>query len=280
MPDDPRIEPDDTATWPPLDALRPGFDAGRAPCTAALAGRTITAAFDDGGSVRHTFFDTTRMTWEFLDGSGAHGDEDYEAFEVADELYYAQFRHRDLPGTAVALVADLRAGRTLAVVSEIGAGTSGRPACTQQFRPGVIDGLTVSGQQPAPSTDLVGRRVLWAYSDEHAYEHLYLSGHAYTWQCLAGPERGLADTDACTTYRIRPGIYLFAWREKVVPCAAVTVADHTRMRSHGALFGRTGPGAATAGTTAHFTFGGHGRLLGATCYPDRYNPAATGGRAR
>jgi hypothetical protein len=126
----------------------------------------------------------------------------------------------------------------------------------------------VTGPAPRPSLDLVGRRALWVYSEAHAYEHLYLSRHWYTWQCLAGPERALADTDACTTYRLRPGIYMFGWREKVIPCAAVTVADHDSMRSHGALFGLDAEGTGTG----HFTFGAFRRLLGATVHPEQYDP--------
>ncbi len=110
------------------------------------------------------------------------------------------------------------------------------------------------------------------YSAEHAYEHVYLSPLWYTWQCLAGPERGQADTDENTVYTIRPGIHVFAWREKVIPCAAVTIADHRdakALRSHGVLFGLDETGA----VPTHFTFGAHGRLLSNTVHPQPYDPA-------
>lgn len=96
----------------------------------------------------------------------------------------------------------------------------------QVFVPGRIDGIEASGPAPAPTSALLGRRVLWVYSTEHAYEHVYLTPTWYSWHCLAGPERGLADTDENTAYEVRPGIYVFAWREKVIPCASVTIADH------------------------------------------------------
>ena len=113
---------------------------------------------------------------------------------------------------------------------------------------------------------------MWVYSTEHAYEHVYLSPQWYTWQCLAGPERGLADTDEHTTFEVRPGINVFAWREKVIPCGSVTIADHRdarAIRSHGVLFGENEAG---DGWT-HFTFGAHGRLISATVHPDEYDPA-------
>lgn len=110
------------------------------------------------------------------------------------------------------------------------------------------------------------------YSSAHAYEHVYLSPHWYSWQCLAGPEQGLADTDENTAWRVRAGIYVFTWREKVIPCGSVTIADHRdqkALRSHGVLFGQDESG---SGVT-HFSFGAHGRLLSNTAHPVEYDPS-------
>ncbi|MFJ9786608.1 MoaF C-terminal domain-containing protein [Amycolatopsis sp. NPDC101161] len=240
----------DTSTWLPLDGLAPGFDANKAPAVDDLRGREFVLR-DDNGPIR---------TWTGTDAG--------ETFLVDDDLYYVQVRPADRE--AVSLFLDLRDGRALVVTTTIG--DHGTPRVTQQFRPATIDGYDVRGEAMAPSTALIGRRVLWVYSAEHAYEHVYLSPHWYTWQCLAGPERGLADTDENTVYRLRPGIHVFAWREKVIPCASVTVADHRdarALRSHGVLFGLD----ATGEQPTHFTFGAHGRLLSTTVHPGPYDPA-------
>jgi hypothetical protein len=58
----------------------------------------------------------------------------------------------------------------------------------------------------------------------------------------------------------------------VIPCAAVTIADHRNaraLRSHGVLFGLDGSGT----TPTHFTFGAHGRLLSTTVHPEERDPA-------
>ncbi|WP_410565679.1 molybdenum cofactor biosynthesis F family protein [Amycolatopsis sp. cmx-4-61] len=249
----------DTSTWLPLDGLAPGFDANKAPVTGDLDGRTFDLHDDGSGhSVRIT---GTTVTW---DGSAAPA----ETFLVDDDLYYLQFH--PAAREAVSLLLDLRNGRALVVTTTIG--DHGTPRVTQQFRPATLGGTEARGEPMAPSTALTGRRVLWVYSPEHAYEHVYLSPHWYTWQCLAGPERGLADTDENTVYRVRPGIHVFAWREKVIPCASVTVADHRdarRLRSHGVLFGLDGTGE----HPTHFTFGAHGRLLSTTVHPAGLDPA-------
>ncbi|MGW4059842.1 MoaF C-terminal domain-containing protein [Amycolatopsis sp. NPDC004747] len=244
----------DTSTWLPLDGLAPGFDANKAPVVDDLHGRSFVLRDDDGGPGR------------VVDAEIAAG----ETFLVDDDLYYVQHHPSPDAREAVSLFLDLRDGRALVVTTTIG--DHGTPRVTQEFRPATIDGFDVRGEPMAPSTALIGRRVLWVYSREHAYEHVYLSPHWYTWQCLAGPERGLADTDENTVYRIRPGIHVFTWREKVIPCASVTIADHRdarRLRSHGVLFGLD----ATGERPAHFTFGAHGRLLSTTVHPAGYDPA-------
>lgn len=266
----------DTSTWLPLDGLAPGFDANKAPLTADLAGRTVTLVDDRGTRIVHRFGEA-RVEWEYVPGEGdpippTTGADDYEAFRVDDGLYFAQFHHEYDPNEAVSLVIDLTNGRALSVIQAIGGDFPGNTAVKQLFVPSRLEGVEATGPEPAPTASLIGRRVLWVYSTEHAYEHVYLSPDWYTWQCLAGPEKGLADTDENSVWQIRPGIYVFAWREKVIPCASVTIADHRdqrNVRSHGVLFGLDESGE----VPTHFTFGAHGRLLSNTVHPAAYDPA-------
>lgn len=266
----------DTSSWLPLDGLAPGFDANKAPHTPMLDGRELVLLDERGTRIRHRFTADT-VAWAYEPGpedpnpAGADSDE-YEAFLVAEELVFVQFRHRSLPHETVSLALDLAAGRALAVLSVLGEPGPGVPAMRQIFSPAIIEGAEQRGPAPAPTATLIGRRALWVYSERHAYEHVYLSPHWYSWQCLAGPERGLADTDEVSAWSIRPGIVVFAWREKVIPCGSVTIADHRdprALRSHGVLFGRDGAGTGHS----HFTFGAAGRLLSVTAHPGELDPA-------
>ncbi len=266
----------DTSTWLPLDGLAPGFDANKAPHSTDLAGRTITLVDDRGTRIAHRFAEN-RVEWEYAPGEGDpipanSGADDYEAFRVDDGLYFAQFQHTHKPDEAVSLVIDLTAGRALSIISAIGGDFPGNTAVKHLFVPALIEGAEQQGEAPAPTISLIGRRVMWVYSSQHAYEHVYLSPNWYTWQCLAGPEKGLADTDENSVWQIRPGIYVFAWREKVIPCASVTIADHRdqrSIRSHGVLFGLDESGE----VPTHFTFGAYGRLLSNTVHPAPFDPA-------
>jgi hypothetical protein len=266
----------DTSTWLPLDGLAPGFDANKAPLSTELEGRTLTVLGGNGTRVEHRFGAGT-VTWVYSPGDGdptpaGSETEACEVFRVDDDLFYVQFHKALERSEAVSLFLDLRAGRSLTVEATIGDPEPGTTRVRQVFHPGVLEGFPVAGDEPAPTTSLVGRRVMWVYSEQHAYEHVYLSPQWYTWQCLAGPERGLADTDENSVWQLRPGIYVFTWREKVIPCASVTVADHRdarAIRSHGCLFGLD----ATGNSPVHFTFGAFGRLISTTVHPDPYDPA-------
>jgi hypothetical protein len=257
----------DTSTWLPLDGLAPGFDANKAPLTSGLAEREIVTVDATGERIVYRFAEHT-VAWE-------EQSDPYEAFEVDEQLYFVQFHNSQRPAEAVSLVLDLRNGCALTVRSVILAEEERRPGQTrvqQTFAASALEGSEPGPVAPVPTSAFIGRRVLWVYSDQHAYEHIYLSSQWYTWQCLAGPEKGLADTDENSVWEIRPGIYVFAWREKVIPCGSVTIADHRNiqaMRAHGSLFGLDETGT----IPTHFTFGAFGRLLSATLHPAAYDPA-------
>ncbi len=268
------MNPADTSTWLPLDGLAPGFDANKAPHTTALSGSEVAVTGTDGTRIRHRFTDD-EVTWDLVPGDGSaasSGTDAYEAFEVDDDLYFVQFHHRHAPTEAVSLIVDRRDGRALSIVSSILEPEAGHTRVRHAFAASTIDDADVAGAEPTPTNTLIGRRVEWVYSTEHAYEHVYLSPRWYSWQCLAGPERGLADTDENSVWEVRPGIYVFAWREKVIPCASVTIADHrdpNAIRSHGVLFGLDESGE----VPTHFTFGAHGRLLSVTHHAQGLEPA-------
>ena len=273
MSEAPTNTPADTDLWLPLDGLAPGFDAFRAPHSSALEGRAFTCVMAGGAVTVANSFDSGRLTWT-VDGPEGEitSSTNYEAFEVANDLIYVQVKSEHRDDEAIALFIDFAAGTGLSVITVIGPEGQTPVRVTQRFMPFVIEGHATPGPVPAPTNALVGYRAWWRYSEVHAYEHVYLSEHWYTWHCLSGPEKTLADTDEQTTYEVRPGFYVFAWREKVIPCAAVTIADHrdpANLRSHGALFGLDESGT----SPVMFTFGAHGKKLAKADYPADLDPA-------
>lgn len=95
------------------------------------------------------------------------------------------------------------------------------------------------------TTELVGQRFLWHYTEDETYEHNYLSENFYTWFCHSGSEKGLCDTDRCFYFKIREGLYYFIWIEKIIPTLGMVVEDSVNMRTWGKLYGYQGYGQGT-----------------------------------
>jgi hypothetical protein len=185
----------DTSSWLPLDGLAPGFDENKAELSTDLVGYAFRSICSDGRKVDHVFAPTT-LALSAVEKDGATHEVSYEAFALDTGLYYVQFQDSAKPTQAVSFFLDQSNGVGLLVDTIIGHASTGVTAVTQKFTTFTIDGHNNPGTVPAPTGELIGRRVYWRYSRAHAYEHVYLSPQWYTWHCLAGPERGLAATEA------------------------------------------------------------------------------------
>ncbi|MFT0171789.1 MoaF C-terminal domain-containing protein [Paraburkholderia mimosarum] len=116
----------------------------------------------------------------------------------------------------------------------------------------------------APTRELIGMRNLYAYSATECYEHIYLNDNFYAWQCLSGVEAGLADVDRCHMIGIDTQLYLFVWREKIVPTLGVVMIDLERMKTDGKIFGYQG---SRFDALSNFPVGAHAQVLNVTRYP-------------
>jgi hypothetical protein len=122
----------------------------------------------------------------------------------------------------------------------------------------------VTGEAPAASRDLIGKRNVYRYSPSHLYEHVYMSSERYMWQCLQGVQRGHGDVDLSTVWKFDDGLYLFCFREFKIAVASVWLHDlGYALRTTGIFLGLNG-----AGESEHSKAGGHIYPLGAVSYPD------------
>lgn len=80
---------------------------------------------------------------------------------------------------------------------------------------------TQPGPLPGFTDALIGMRNQYTYSPTERYEHIYLNDNFYAWQCLDGVEKGLADVDRCHYVQVAEDLYLFVWREKIIPTLGV-----------------------------------------------------------
>lgn len=269
-----------------MGALAEAFspDSHTPPVTRDLEGNELTLHYEDGRVVEYHFAGGGRLRWAATAGAGRarQAEEAHFAFRVRDGIYLVDYVQSDTPAAAMTLVADVVRGIATAVEARLpGAGSTGSlwerivagkelTAVSADFSSAAIGTpFTETTARHLPTTDLVGKRVEYTYSPTERYEHVYLNEHFYTWHCLLGSEKGLADTDRCHYYKVGDDLYLFVWREKIVPTLGLVVVDFQAMRTMGKIFGFQG---APGGGPINFAVGAHARLLNVT--------AREGGQAR
>jgi hypothetical protein len=218
-----------------------------------LSGSQHTLFGEDGSVTRLEFAAGGRLLWDELEGprAGAHGEEEARVTQPRDGVFVADFVSASLRATSVTVVLDVAHAAATTVIgtlptpeqaarSAYDLATAGEEltSVAVTFARAAIDRAFVADAHPhVPTADMVGRRVEYVYTSTEKYEHIYLSDDLYTWQCLAGSEKGLADTDRCHHRRIGDELYLFVWREKIIPTLGVVLVDWRARVSNGKLFG-------------------------------------------
>ena len=266
--------------WIDVGELEEGMNEYKLPSTNELAGKELKFCFDTGKRViDYTFHDASSLTWKVLKGpeKGRSNAETYEAIRVAPSIYFVDFVRRDLPNVSISMALDLNTSKATVLVAT----APDRESASRSFVDRLRQGLDLSPMKveflhanvnPSPldepvrpherTSDLVGKRTNYTYSRKHEYEHIYLNDRFYTWHCIKGPEKGLADTDICDYFKIAPDVYLFTWREKIIPTVGVVLINLKEMRSNGKLFGLD----LSSGENVNFTMGSKATLLNITKY--------------
>lgn len=244
-----------TRKWIPVGALGDAFQPENKclPPVADLAGKTVVLHFENGWTIEHCFATETVLRWRLQEGDDVtdEGQETYVATLPREGIYLVDFIKRSERATSVTLLLDFQAGVFLAVIGQLPTAEEANlaplvrikrqlelTAVTVTFLRGTLDApYSDAAALPEPTRELVGKRIEYRYSETERYEHIYLNERFYTWLCLEGSEQGLTDTDACHYYRVGPELFLFVWREKLIPTLGIVVVDLRRMKTTGKIFG-------------------------------------------
>ncbi|MDR2998300.1 MAG: molybdenum cofactor biosynthesis F family protein, partial [Microbacterium sp.] len=189
----------------------------------------------------------------------------YDAVSVRADVVFVHLPLTSREREAITVVYSTSTHRALVTVSHIDeVETEGVPRVSQRFFAATTDGGTPTGEAPASSRDLIGKRNIYRYSPQHLYEHVYISSQRYAWQCLEGVQRGHGDMDLSTVWKFADGLYLFCFREFRIAVASVWLHDlGYQLMTTGVFLGLNGEGAAE-----HSRGGGHIYPLGSVSYPD------------
>lgn len=269
----------DEKSWITVGALEHAFaeDSYAPQPTSDLVGRSLTLQTEEGHVLPYSFSSESSLTrGPALAQESAGGPSlPYFAARLRDGIYFVDHLHEEQQATSVTLLLDLARGIATVLTAVLPEESEARQplldridqgkeltAVSTRFVSAAIDrpfDPEVSRHQPTPA--LIGRRVEYTYSPHERYEHIYLNERFYTWHCLQGSEKGLADTDRCHYYELGEDLYLFVWREKIVPTLGVVAVDFARMRTTGKIFGFAGE---EPGQVVNFPVGARARLLNVT----------------
>jgi molybdenum cofactor biosynthesis protein MoaF len=248
------------------DAENGDYDlqANRLSSTTALAGRSFVLHFQDGQVARRQIvryaFTESDVSWRVLEGptEGAEGSAAYDAVPVRKDIFFLDFVNDPQRHRGAAWVLDLPRRRAV-VANASFLERSGR------IRPDT-EVLTAGVDREAPASvsptkELAGKRILWTYSENTMYEHIYMATMA-VWQSLANYDRFDADAEEAWYYEIEPGLVLVNWYETVMIVGGFFLVDLEAMRSTGRFFGW----AADVDESFVLRFGAKGRLLNETTF--------------
>ncbi|MEU4233253.1 MoaF C-terminal domain-containing protein [Nonomuraea sp. NPDC026600] len=239
----------------------------RPPFVGDLSGRTLNLV-DTVGSQMSCSFESAHQLHRTLAGVTTAGE--YDATLVRPGIYLV-----DILTTAVnheGAVAGLPVNETWALdlnsglVTIVTSYVHDRLNNTRWVR-SVDEHWFVNGVRPGAhprSAGMVGKRVMWQYSDTDRYDHIYMNSHNFAWQCIAGIEKGLTELDRTRAYEVAADLYFFGWSEHVQPVESMLFVDLAAMRTYGRMFGWE----ARTEEILHHQFGAIGSLLNVTTHPE------------
>ncbi|BCW60551.1 MoaF C-terminal domain-containing protein [Arthrobacter sp. StoSoilB20] len=264
--------------WPPVSTMLDGFGDQTLPASPALASTKIALEAADGTTIEYSFLTASQLTW--TEGT-ASGTADYKAIEARPGIFIIDFvrgqGHLGGDGSAqggdggaqgggqdtnaenVTIILDRSTDAVTTAVSRF-VTVDGKVRGTTDFTHSNAGGQPTVHQR---SSELVGKRIFYRYSDVESYEHIYLNQGTFTWHCVRGGEAGLADTDRCMTWAVTDDLYIFFWTEQVMTVEAVLLIDLREQRSIGRMFGWDNPSA----QPVSLPFNSRLSVLNSTAYP-------------
>lgn len=267
-----RPEPPADARWIAVGDLGEAFvsdgDTHTLPPSQRLTGKRMTLRFEDGRAVDYHFRSATRLV------RGRGSEEAYRASEIRPGIFFVDFIAAGRRASTISLVLEPERGLCTAIEAQLPTEAEAAVPLTERIRQGAeltgVKAKFLSGaidasfesvtDRHAETRELIGKRIEYTYSRSERYEHVYLNERFYTWHCLEGAEQGLADTDRCHYFRIADRLYLFVWREKIVPTLGAVIVDLEQMRTTGKIFGYRGY---DFGAVTNFPVGARARLVSA-----------------
>jgi len=234
------LNPSAEPGWKNYEDFAQGIDTNRLPSTRHWQGKNLNLTFEGAEPLRLDFHQEA-LSWRWGNERGVSAvDEVY----LSPDRYFFSFALDEQSAECLAMVINCATRRVLAVrcgILPVGE-TQGGSRLTQAFFCGALGDAAPGGKPPELTRELIGYRTLNIYSPHHYYEHVYINTERYAWQNLRGEQFGHGDMDYATYYKFEPDMYLFTFREKIIPVCSVFFFDYQTGRCTGIFMGITASG--------------------------------------
>lgn len=269
-----------SSEWIPVGALGEAFEQepNLLPKVESLTGKTFELHLEGGLQCRLQFRSSAELSWIPVSTSprperrGSRMTVTYTATEIRPGVLFVNFVRPDEAASSITVVLDTNLSICTAVLGRLPSKDEAREPLIERATRGAdltsVDATLLAGAIDAPfaattprhaaTRDLVGKRVEYTYSPTERYEHIYLNENFYSWHCLSGSEEGLADTDRCHYRKVAHDLYLFVWREKIVPTLGIVIVDFAQLKTTGQILGYRG---FDFGAITNFPVGARARVV-------------------
>jgi hypothetical protein len=216
----------------------PNLAQYRLSSTDELVGETVDLEMEGGQPFTLSFGGAGNVSWTW--GSGERGSDGCDVVALRPGIFFVAV-NLTTPATDGLIVIFERDGAALVVKQRR---LSGRDRDGAAVANGYFSGRVTgsSAPVPRPTSDLLGRWHQMRYSDNNLYEHIYLSSDRFCSHNLATENTsGRADCHAVDYWKVAPGLYLVAWRERGSGAAMTVVDDIDQLRSTGIVLHPASP---------------------------------------
>lgn len=218
--------------WVDYEAFAPGIDTLRVSQVEDLVGQPLKFTLETGEVFELQFTAKNQANWS--DGKTTGKNEWCEALLIDPNIYFVDMTFEQKPRDARSILFNTVSKQVLVIDSHIvEERVPGESMAQQNFINGVLGNGPAAGETPHESRDLIGFRQWVRYSDNHVYEHTFLSSKRYCWQNLKGVQFGLGDVDYCTTVKFENDIYVMAFREFIIPVCSVFILNYRQWTNNG-----------------------------------------------
>jgi steroid delta-isomerase-like uncharacterized protein len=206
--------------------------------TDALGGEEFSLYLSDERVLHYSFKDGKTLTAKGIKQGYEAESCVYTATESAPGIFFVEHGYSNSDLLHSCLILDLNRNQVAVIDGEVPADGDDDFRVRKSHVGGSIGEPSVFGEiiDPPFPPDLVGKRFVAEYSDEYAWELIYMNKTCIAWQGLKG-NPGIGDMEEYHATSFAPGVYTVSWSEQLETLIAVFLYNFSERTITGHMWG-------------------------------------------